>query len=568
MKYESRTIRKAVNEMADKKWFLPHIQRPFVWKYDRNNNQLKRFFDSILRGYPIGTMLFWITKEDIQLRRFVEDYKDGMDIKDTYVKTSEYKDKEKILVLDGQQRLQALFIALKGTYNNEELYFDILSGKEPFIEGKEELIYDFEFMSKEEAEEKNKQEEYWVLLKDIVLSDATATDIRRKILKDMSSKIQINVDIERIVDDNIGKIKNYFGELELIYYYPIDSTAGRITDYEEVLEIFIRTNSGGTPLEKSDLMFSLIKLDWVDAEENFEELLSTINKQNAFKFDKDFILKTALVLIEKKAQYKIEKFKGKEGELNLKAIRDNWENIKKSFEWLKDFMAYARITDDTTLPSYNALIPLIYFAYIHDCKPNLPKVKTNCQTWLYKSLLNGNFSGQADTIIDSCVDMVKTYSKMDYFPYDKLDENIKTRFKRIVDVNPTIIDSNPHLILNLVYIFNKQVIDFQPSLNGNSPEIDHIFPKSKMSRTYKYPSNLVNNIGNYMFLEKRLNISKKAKLPEEYFPEAISKMVNFYERNFIPFDSHLHKPEKFEEFITKRRETIFNTIQEVLIYQV
>jgi len=567
MKYESRTIRKAVNEIADKKWFLPHIQRPFVWKYERNNNQIKRFFDSILRGYPIGTMLFWITKDDIQLRRFIEDYKDGMDIKDTYVKSSEYKNKEKTLVLDGQQRLHTLYIALKGTYNNEEFYFDILSGKERFIEGKEELVYDFEFMSKAKANEKSNEEKYWALLKDIALSDATATDIRRNILKEMKSKIQINDDIEKIVDDNIAKIKNYLGELELIYYYPIDSTAGRITDYEEVLEIFIRTNSGGTPLEKSDLMFSLIKLDWVDAEENFEELLNSINKQNAFKFDKDFILKAALVLIEKKAQYKVEKFKGKEGEQNLKAIKDNWGGIKKSFEWLKDFMMCAWITDDTTLPSYNALIPLIYFAYIHDCKPNSPKMKANCQTWLYKSLLNGNFSGQADTVIDGCVEILKTHSNVDYFPYDKIDDIIKDRFKRVVDVNPSIIDSNPHLVLNLVYLFNKEIVHFQPSLNGNSPEIDHIFPKSKMLRTYKYPSNLVNNIGNYMFLEKSLNISKRAKLPEEYFPEAIKIMPNFYERNFITTDNPLHKPEKFEEFLSRRREDIFDTIKQVLRYQ-
>jgi len=70
-----------------------------------------------------------------------------------------------------------------------------------------------------------------------------------------------------------------------------------------------------------------------------------------------------------------------------------------------------------------------------------------------------------------------------------------------------------------------------------------------------------------MFLEKSLNISKKAKLPEEYFPEAIKIMPDFYEKNFIPSDSQLHKPDKFTEFVTKRRENIFDTIKEVLIYQ-
>jgi len=380
--------------------------------------------------------------------------------------------------------------------------------------------------------------------------------------------IDIKDDLENLVDDNVSKIKSCFVEAELIYYYPIDSTTGKITNYEEVLEIFIRTNSGGTPLEKSDLMFSLIKLDWVDAEENFEDLLNSINKNNSFKFDKDFILKTALVLIDKKSQYKVEKFKGKEGELNLKSIRDNWDRIKNSFGWLKDFMTYIWISDDVTLPSYNALIPLIYFAYMHDCKSDSLKVKNNCQVWLYKSLLNGNFGGQSDTIIDNCVEIIKNNSKVDFFPYEKLEESIKTRFNRNVDINPGIIDGSPHLILNLAYLFNKYIINFQPILNGNSPEIDHIFPKSKMSRTFKYPSYIINNIGNYMFLEKSLNISKTNKLPDEYFPFAIKIIPEFYERNFIPNDLSLHKPEKFKEFVDKRREMILCSIKEVLKYQV
>jgi nicotinic acid mononucleotide adenylyltransferase len=68
-------------------------------------------------------------------------------------------------------------------------------------------------MSKDEADKKCNQEEYWVLLKDIALSDATATEIRRNILKEMKSKIVLNDKVENIVDDNIAKIKNYFGEL-------------------------------------------------------------------------------------------------------------------------------------------------------------------------------------------------------------------------------------------------------------------------------------------------------------------------------------------------------------------
>jgi uncharacterized protein with ParB-like and HNH nuclease domain len=123
MIYESISIRKAVQMIEEKKLLLPHIQRPFVWRQDRGNNQVRRFMDSIMREYPFGTLLFWRTRDDIQLRRFVEDYKDGMNIKSTYIKSTDFADREKTLVLDGQQRLQTLYTALKGTYNGKEMYF-------------------------------------------------------------------------------------------------------------------------------------------------------------------------------------------------------------------------------------------------------------------------------------------------------------------------------------------------------------------------------------------------------------------------------------------------------------
>lgn len=567
MKYESISIRKAVQMIDEKKLLLPHIQRPFVWKQDRTNNQVRRFMDSIMRGYPFGTLLFWKTRDDIQVRRFVEYYRDGMNIKDTYVKSTELADKEKTLVLDGQQRLQTLYTALKGTYNGKELYFDILSGKQVFQDGKDELKYDFDYLTREHATLKSNRESYWVLLKEIVLSSETATKIKNQILSQMRGRMTVDESLEEIVDANVSQIKNLFNELELIYYYPIDSTTGKFNEYAEILEIFIRTNAGGTVLGKSDLMFSLIKLSWEDAEVEFEDLLDRLNENGAFKFDKDFILKAALVVIEKKAQYKVEKFKGKDGEENLEAIRANWNRIQKSFQYLDDFLVNARIASDSMLPSYNALIPIIYFAYIHDSKADSPMVKQNMQTWLYKALLNANFSGQSDSIIDSCVETIKNNSRVDYFPYREIESSLKSK-NRAVAIYDDIIDGNRYLVLNLLYLFNNQVVNFQPNLNGNAPQIDHIFPRSKMLRPpHNYRHGLVNNIGNYMFLEKSLNITKGNALPEDYFPQALQERPDSYERYLIPSEPRLHKPENFEEFVNRRRDMLFDTIKRVLVYQ-
>jgi hypothetical protein len=565
MKYENISIKKAMQMIEEKKLLLPHIQRPFVWKQDRNNNQVKRFMDSIMRGYPFNTLLFWKTRDDIKLRRFIENYKDNMNVKDTYIKSSELDDKEKTLVLDGQQRLQTLYTALKGTYNGKEMYFDILSGKKVFQEGKDDLKYNFEYLTKTDAQAKSKDGSYWVKFKKIVISDDTTVRIKKQIISEIEKTLEVDDSVEEIIEDNVAQIKNLFNELDLIYYYPIDSTTGKFDDYEEILEIFIRTNSGGTVLGKSDLMFSLIKLNWEEAEEEFEDLLDILNNNDSFKFDKDFILKSALVIIEKKAQYRVEKFKGKEGEKNLKSIMHNWERIQKSFKFLDDFLAYTRITSGSMLPSYNALIPIVYYAYLYDSKIKSPKVKQNMQTWLYKALLNANFSGQSDSIIDICIDVIKDNSRIDYFPYKEIESAMKAK-NRFIGIEQDIIDGNEALVLNILYTFKNAVLNFQPKINGNSPEIDHIFPKSKMTYTYKYQSRLVNNIGNYMYLEKSLNIDKTNILPEEYFPKALKQQKDFLSRNFIPTNKVLHKPEKFAKFVQERRAMIFDVIQEVLKY--
>ncbi len=83
-------------------------------------------FDSILREYPISTLLIWKTNNDeIRRRKFIDNWNDALRLSDFYVPKDA---KKKCLVLDGQQRLQSLFIALSGSYEGRELYFDILSG--------------------------------------------------------------------------------------------------------------------------------------------------------------------------------------------------------------------------------------------------------------------------------------------------------------------------------------------------------------------------------------------------------------------------------------------------------
>ncbi len=57
------TIEKAVQQIVNRKYLLPAIQRKFTW----NTSQICTLFDSIMRGYPINTFMFWeVTAPDVK----------------------------------------------------------------------------------------------------------------------------------------------------------------------------------------------------------------------------------------------------------------------------------------------------------------------------------------------------------------------------------------------------------------------------------------------------------------------------------------------------------------------
>ena len=113
--YEYKSIKEVVEMIGRNEVYLPAIQRKFVWTHE----QTEIFFDSIMRGYPIGTFLFWFVrgekKNEYTFYKFLQEYHE----RDKYLNEIAPKPelKEEIIgVLDGQQRLSSIYLALQGTY--------------------------------------------------------------------------------------------------------------------------------------------------------------------------------------------------------------------------------------------------------------------------------------------------------------------------------------------------------------------------------------------------------------------------------------------------------------------
>lgn len=75
---------------------LPDIQRPFVW----SPSKVRDLFDSMYRGYPIGTLMLWETGAEVGTRR---------------IGSGESERAPQLLIVDGQQRLTSLYAVITGT---------------------------------------------------------------------------------------------------------------------------------------------------------------------------------------------------------------------------------------------------------------------------------------------------------------------------------------------------------------------------------------------------------------------------------------------------------------------
>jgi len=569
--YKRETI-STIIEQINKGIMLPDIQRPFVW----NEEQIYKLFDSLMRGYPISTFLFWeLSKEklneietsqklSIKMYKFVDTNCD-----ENIEEINRGKDFYQ-LVLDGQQRLTSLFIALKGSWKKKirknivihELYFNTLSGD---IENEDGILYDFQFFDKSNKELKIDEEiingdtyfKVWVNVKKIFENDLGQSKIRRDFVNQIIIKDARLINYKDKIDDNLDAFNDIIKENGIINYFPEDETS-----YDKVLDIFVRTNAGGTKLGYSDLLFSKIKLTWIDARESFKELINSINRNN-FEFDSDFILKTCLTIFAQKNEdirYNISNLNNK----LITNIVDNWDSIVNSIKLTVTLLDDFLIKDKKQLPSYNALIPIIYWHY----KTNHKTYKSDneedllnhnlIRLWITKALLSGVFGGQSDTVLYKCKEAIEQTKDQNIFPAEQIQLQVSSLKNRSMEITDDKFDQyfyrskESYLFLGLCY---KNAINFTPLLEGNLPQQDHIFSKNELKKA-GINDDKINSIYNIRFVSSLDNRIKSATPYLEWVDSLGTKKEEAFTRHCIPDGDWTIN--NFDSFLQKRKEILLS----------
>jgi uncharacterized protein with ParB-like and HNH nuclease domain len=555
--YQDAHISDKIEEINDK-YFLPNIQRAFVWKGD----QVVKLFDSLLRGYPIGTFLFWKTKDsNIRKRKFIDSYYKRYS-KDFNIKRLGLEDtspqRDITLVLDGQQRLQSLFIGLKGKYEDKELYFNVLSGEKENDDG---ILYEFKFFKNPpKITEKN----LWVKVKDTVskLKEADYnSDVRDMILENARIDVTKERNKEKIVGRSIERLEKAILSRKALSYYEEKRTVP-----EKVFDIFVRVNSGGTPLSKSDLLFSFIKLKWkgFEAEKEFPNLLESINGNGQFDFDVDFILKTSLVLIGSPVRYTVKAFTGQKGNVIAQKIESDWEKIKSGITAVVDLIRDEfKINNKKLLPSKNALIPVIYYSYKKNKKSKSSfddKDKKIIRNWLLNILLSGTFSGQSDNLLEKARKTIDNlYPRK--FPAKEINAEFpsgkKTEIDEEIIKDVSYRSPKSYLLLYLVYPYG---INFKPSSDANYPQQDHIFSHDELEKA-GYDKEDINQIGNIRLVTTSENQWKSNTPYKEWIKKVSDEKL---ELALIPDKPEDWDVSNYKEFVQKREQRISKSVKGVL----
>jgi hypothetical protein len=555
MQNKKLSIRKIVRYLNDEEaegggLWLPNIQRPFVW----NEAQIARLFDSIMREYPISTLLVWKTKESVKHRKFIDNYKGDIKLTDFYVPDNA---RAKMMVLDGQQRLQSLFIGLRGSYDGRELYFDVLSGGA--AAAPEDIRFRFAF-------KKANPGWPWHRFKDIVFETRKLdSQIARQIIE--ATPEPLSDEQQSIIELNIGRARQEFVNDDNITYQELDGIDNPDAyQLDDIVEIFIRANSGGTKLGKSDLLFSLLTSSWDEADGEMEALLEDLN-QGAFDFDRDFVLKSCLTMLDKGARYEVGKFRdGKTKE----EIINRWNDLAEAIKAVRDLLvAKTYIRSDKAIPSYLALIPLIYFRFHY---PARFAANPDMATYLLRVLVTGVFSGSPDNLIDK---LVRNIQEQQDFVLAEIYGAIWAE-GRSLEITPSVIfnqyygSRSIHLFFNLWY----RGFDYTPALDVNGPQVDHIFPQSLL-KTVKdinpdsgrrnilhYRAEHRDQIANCMLLSAEENgfTGKNDIPPEDWFDRSLfdsdQSHARYLDMHLIPPDPALWTLERFDDFITARKELI------------
>tara|TARA_B100001971_G_scaffold142603_1_gene131769 strand:- start:200 stop:1948 length:1749 start_codon:yes stop_codon:yes gene_type:complete len=576
--YHEESIADVISRIDSNQIFLPALQRKFVWK----TKQIESLFDSIMQGFPIGTFLFWElnnkkTINDYVFYEFVDHYHERKSRNEQAILSGK---KKIISVLDGQQRLTSMNIALRGSYSykihrkhssnpnaypKRYLYLNLLPRPD------EDFEYEFKFLTEELAQKTDEKHVWYLVNKVLRWNSSSDVNEHYSYLKKTNDRKVITKNRDTIKQSLRTLYKRLCRDKYITHFDLMDM------EIDDVLDIFIRVNSGGTKLSKTDLLMSTISASWERARDEVEDLLEDINdKGRKFNFDIDFIMRTCLVLLDLPILFKVRSF----GTETIDTIRQKWNDICNAIDETVDLLVDFGF-DGLTLTSRNSVIPIVYYVY----KQGRTKdhERKELKKYLQHALLTGFFGSHGDQALANLRKYLRKENgegefelKKKRFSFDELRDTLHIPGKTLEITEEDIDDfleyrkgRKAFVILSILY----------PNLQYNEIKFDqdHIHPavmfKPRKLRKLELDEvtidrwmDIKDQIPNLQMMEERRNrVKNRTPFKEWLLTRNENGDVSAYlKQNYIP-ENVSYDLRNFEEFFERRRIILRNKLADILI---
>lgn len=573
------TVEEILTSIHQKEYLLPAIQREFVWSPD----QIRSLIDSLMRGYPIGSFLLWKVEPETASNYTFYDF-----LTNYHEKDNPYATKATVptgsgvtAVLDGQQRLTALNIAIYGShaekrkyawwsspdaFPKKRLYLNLLDDADPDEAG---LRYDLRFLTTAEATPKDCEPDRWYPLGAIL----NLTNAGPALFSELSTR---GIDL-----NDVGPFRRLYDLYEAVRTRkPINYFLEKAQDSDKVLDIFVRVNSGGTTLSYSDLLLSMATNQWqqLDAREEVRQLVQELNTggARAFSFSKDVVLKTALMVAGVDLRFKVSNFTAD----NMRKVEGSWSTTRAAMIRAASLLDIFGFTN-RTLTAASVVVPLAYYLARRDLPDSYLTAGAHAEDrlavrqWVIRSLVKRGIWGSGlDTLLLRLRQAINAHGGNSFPTYEIEKEMYK--LGKTLTFEPTEVDE----LLELKYASQRTfpvLALLYPGLDLSKEfHEDHIFPRSRFTRKRLHDAGIdssridsyraaVDLLPNLQLLGGVPNAEKHAKMPTEWLVSAFAtdaerqSYVDTNDLQGLPLDLT-----GFLEFFEKRRQRMRNRLNHVL----
>jgi hypothetical protein len=473
------TIRELIEGIGAGQVRIPAFQRDFVWEPDR----IALFVDSIYKGYPFGSLLFWRAKELLKHERKLGPY-ELPPLREDY--PIDY-------VLDGQQRVTAMFASFQ-----TEL-------ARPAADKWTDIYFDYQ------AEADPQDSSFFALTEDEADPDRF---FPVSVLFDITGYRQATERVEPAhlphIDDLQSKIKEAQIPVEVL----------RTDDRAKVAIVFERINHQGVPLDTLQLLTAWTWSEDFDLQQRFEDLREALEEHGFAGVGEDtsLVLRCCAAILtgQPTADYLIP--------LNGSEVRDRFDEVENGIKGAIDFLrTQLGVETLRNMPYPAMLIPLsVYFAIPGTEQLTVPaQARRTLERWFWRSCFSERYSGQTNRVARSDVrEMVllreEEESRLGEFAVPAVlrdffsDTVFRLGSARSATFVLLLASREPRSFIS----GNK--VDLAAVLQAyNRHEFHHMYPRALL-RDDGVPSLAINCLANMCILNRADNNKIKRQRPSEY----------------------------------------------------